>query len=126
MSAVKKSIEGENPPPRAALPKKAKSEKTVSKGKAKGPSSAAVKKIGTTVNSVSHDQHPGHYVHPRGHKLGEDMRVTHVYDFVDVNHNGSGMYALAHWAKFLEVHAASETGFADDRSIGFIRGLTQR
>ena len=52
--------------------------------------------------------------------------MTHVYDFVDVNHNGSGIYALAHWAKFLEVHAASVTGFADDRSIGFIRGLTQR
>ncbi len=128
MSAVKKSIEGENPPPRPALPKKEKSEKPLLKAKAniKVPSSAAVEKIRNTVSSASHDQHPGHNVHARGHKVGEEVRVTHVYDFVDVNHNGSGIYALAHGAIFLEVHAASVKGFADDRSIGFIRGLTQR
>jgi hypothetical protein len=128
MSAVKKSIEGENPPPRPALPKKEKSEKPLLKAKAniKVPSSAAVEKIRNTVSSASHDQHPGHNVHALGHKVREEVRVTHVYDFVDVNHNGSGIYALAHWAKFLEVHAASVTGFAEDKSIGFIRGLTQR
>ena len=78
MSAVKQSIEGENPPPRPALPKKEKSEKPVlkAKAKAKGPSSAAVEKIRNTVTSASHDQHPGHNVHARGHKVGEEVRVT--------------------------------------------------
>lgn len=82
--------------------------------------------VGVTV--APHSAHPGHSAHPRGHDV--DQEVTSLADiytpWANVRANGSGIVALAAWARRLESEgklAASEAG-AD---IGaFIRGLTHR
>lgn len=128
MSAAKKSADGENPPPRAALPKKATPPKAASKVKSTPKARESVARISATVKPVSHDQHPGHDVHPRGHKPDEEIRIlAHLYQpWANVNSNGSGVYALAHWAKFLEERGVAAVDDAVTASAGFLRGLTHR
>lgn len=127
MSAAKKAPDGENPPPRAALPKKAKSVKSAPKAGAAPKLSAHVDRVRASVKSVPHDEHPGHDVHPRGHKAGESIRIlAHNYQVDDELESGSGVYAMAHWARFLADRGALIVRDRDAISAGFIRGLTHR
>lgn len=121
MTASKKSTDSENPTPRAASPKKAKS-------KAKATSTSLIDRASESVKSVSRDLHPGHSVHPRGHDPDEAVRIlAHIYQPWAADHqNGSGMFAVAHWAKFLEVRGVSAVEVSQKDSVGFSRGLTHR
>jgi hypothetical protein len=128
MSAPKKSADGENPPPRAALPKKAEAANSAPNATAESSSNALVNRASGSVKSVSHDLHPGHSVHPRGHNPDEVVHIlAHIYQpWADVNSNGSGMFAVAHWAKFLEERGVSAVEGSLENSAGFLRGLTHR
>ena len=121
MTASKKSTDGESPAPRAALPKKAKT-------KAKPTSNSLIDRASESVKTVSRDLHPGHSVHPRGHSPDEAVRIlAHIYQpWADDHQNGSGMFAVAHWAKFLEVRGVSAVEVSPKDSVGFTRGLTHR
>jgi len=127
MTASKKSADGENPPPRAALPKKAEAAKSAPKAKDESTANAMVDRASGSVKSVSRDLHPGHSVHPRGHNPEEAVHIlAHIYQPWAVNSNGAGMFAAAHWAKFLEERGvlAVESSLKD--SAGFVRGLIHR
>jgi len=127
MTASKKSADGENPPPRAALPKKAEVAKSAPKAKDESTAIAMVDRASGSVNSVSHVLHPGHSRHPRGHNPEETVHIlAHIYQPWAANSNGAGMFAAAHWAKFLEERGvlAVESSLKD--SAGFVRGLIHR
>lgn len=128
MSASKKSAEAENPPPRAALPKKTEAVESAPKAKAMASSSSLIDRASGSVKSVSRDLHPGHSVHPRGHSPDEVVHIlAHIYQpWADINRNGSGMFAVAHWAKFLEERGVSAVEGSLENSAGFLRGLTHR
>lgn len=128
MSASKKSAGGENPPPRASLPKNAKPAKSTPKAKKKAPPSDPVDRARASTKSVSHDLHPGHNVHPLGHNPSEKVRIlAHLYQpWADVDANGGGLYALAHWLKFLEERGVPAVSDAAEASGGFLRGLTHQ
>ncbi len=126
MSAPKKSADGENPPPRAALPKKAEAAKPAPKDKVQANPNALVDRASGSVKSVSRDLHPGHSVHPSGHNPDE---VVHILAHLHVggNHrNGAGMFAVAHWAKFLEERGVLAVEGSLKDSAGFVRGLIHR
>ena len=122
MSAAKKSAGGENPPPQAALPKKPESAKSVSQTLTGSPTGRSVNRISATVSPTSHN------VHPSGHNPDEEIRIlAHIYQpWADINENGSGIYALAHWAKYLEERGVSVVEGAVKDSTSFLRGLTHR
>jgi len=119
MTASKKSTDGESPAPRAALPKKAK---------AKATSNSLIDRATVSVKSVPRNLHPGHSVHPRGHSPDQAVRIlAHIYQpWADDHQNGSGIYAVAHWSKFLEERGVSAVEVSPKDSVGFSRGLTHR
>lgn len=128
MSAAKNPEVGENPPPRAALPKKAKPAKSAGKAKSVPKPGGAVHRVSAEVKPVAYDQHPAYDLHPRGHNPDEEVRtLAHLYQpWADIRENGAGVYALAHWAKFLEERGAAAIGDAAGASVDFLRGLTHR
>ena len=129
MSASKKSAGGENPPPRASLPKNAKLAKSTPIAKKKAPPSDPVDRARASTKSVSPDLHPGHNVHPLGHNPSEKVRILArppAEWWASVDANGGGLYALAHWLKFLEERGVPAVSDAAEASGGFLRGLTHR
>jgi hypothetical protein len=127
MSAEKSPESGENPPPRAALPKKAKAAKPAGKAKSGPKPGGVVHRVSAEVNTVAHDQHPGHSVHPRGHNPKAEIKILpHLYQPDNEKENGSGIYALAFWVKFLEERGVAAISEATGASVTFVRGLTHR
>lgn len=74
----------------------------------------------------------GSAVSPRAHRRGYDpdeqvTSLAHVYSpWANVRANGSGIVALAAWAKRLEEEAAEGASSALSASADFVRGLTHR
>lgn len=127
MSASKKSADGENPPPRAALPKKAAAVKPAPRVRAMASAIALIDRASQSVKPVSRDLHPGHSVHPRGHNPDEVIHIlAHNFQQDNEVENGAGMYAVAYWAKFIEERGVSAVEGSLENSAGFLRGLTHR
>ena len=127
MSAPKKSADGENPPPRAALPKKAEAAKPAPKDKVQANPNSLVDRASGSVKSVSRDLHPGNSVHPRGHNPEEAVHIlAHIPQPWAANSNGAGLFAGAHWAKFLEERGVLAVEGSLKDSAGFVRGLIHR
>ncbi len=127
MSAKKSPESGENPPPRAALPKKAKAAKVAAKAKSGPEPGGVVHRVSAQVNPVSHDLHPGYSLHPRGHNPEAKIEIRDYLSQQDnERESGSGVYAMAHWVKFLEEREVVASGEATGASVTFLRGLTHR
>ncbi|CAB5007264.1 unannotated protein [freshwater metagenome] len=127
MTASKKSAEGENPPPRAALPKKTEAAKSAPKAKARASVNPLIDRASRSVKPVSREMHPGHSLHRHGHNEEMEIRIL-SYNFQDDSEveNGAGMYAVAYWAKFLQERVDSAAEGSRENSAGFLRGLTHR
>lgn len=80
------------------------------------------------ITAVSRDEHPGNTAHRKGHT--EDQVVTslaHIYSpWANIRANGSGILALAAWAKRLEGEGKKAARDAGDDVSTFVRGLTHR
>lgn len=93
-----------------------------------GEDATLVSRSTAGLTTATHAEHPGHTAHPRGHDVDQQVKsLAHIYTpWANVRANGSGIVALAAWARRLESEgklAASEA--ASD--IGeFIRGLVHR
>jgi hypothetical protein len=80
------------------------------------------------IKAVSRDQYPRNTAHRKGHDEDQVVKfLAHNYSTrANVRANGSGILALAAWAKRLEEEGKKAARDADDGVTTFIRGLIHR
>jgi hypothetical protein len=93
-----------------------------------GEDATLVAKSTAGLTVAPHDQHPGHTAHPRGHDVDQQVKsLAHIYTpWANVRANGSGIVALAAWARRLENEGKVAASEAGTDIVEFIRGLTHR
>lgn len=80
------------------------------------------------IKAVPREQHPGNTAHPKGHDVNQQVKsLAHIYTpWANVRANGSGIVALAAWAKRLEGEGKKSVRGAGEDITTFIRGLIHR
>jgi hypothetical protein len=80
------------------------------------------------IKAVPRDQHPGNRAHRKGHDVDQQVKsLAHIYTpWANVRANGSGIVALAAWAKRLEGEGKKAARGAGEDITTFIRGLIHR
>ncbi len=80
------------------------------------------------VQPVSHDLHPGNARSRHGHVADEEVKqVAHFYEaWATGRANGSGLVAVAAWARRLEREGKTAATDGAEGAATFLRGLTHR
>ena len=88
--------------------------------------SESVSRCSASVHAVDYDMHPGYGESANGLPADDSIKIlANLFQpWSDIKENGSGLYALSHWAAHLD-QRASDSGAAAE-STGFIRGLIYR
>ena len=88
--------------------------------------SESVARCSASVHAVDYDMHPGYGGAAKVSPNHDSIKIlaNMFQPWSDIKENGSGLYALSHWAAHLDDRAAGAGTAAE--STGFIRGLIYR
>ena len=86
----------------------------------------SVARCSASVHTVDYNLHPGYSGAANRSSDDDSIKIlANLFQpWSDIKENGSGLYALSHWAAHLD-QRASASGAATE-STGFIRGLIYR